>query len=143
VKVNGAPLGAFAAPSSYLTLTRLWKSGDRVELELPMTLSTETMPDDASIQAAMYGPLVLAGRLGSDGLTRANTYGGYDCELKGDPVAAPDVAAADISSAIERDPGGALSFRLTGSKQPIAVAPLYRVAGERYAVYWKTKPSSV
>src|SRR5215831_2789194 len=143
VKVNGAPLGAFAAPSSYLTLTRVWRSGDRVELELPMTLWTEPMPDDASIQAAMYGPLVLAGRLGSEGLARANTYGGYDCELKGDPVAAPDVPAGDISSAVERDPGGPLSFRLKGPKQSIAVAPLYRIAAERYAVYWKTKPSAV
>jgi len=143
VKVNGASVGAFATPSSYLTLTRVWKSGDRVELELPMTLWTEPMPDDPSIQAAMYGPLALAGRLGPEGLTRANTYGGYDCELKGDPVSAPDVAAGEISSAVERDPGGPLSFRLKGPKQSIAVAPLYRIAGERYAVYWKTKPSAV
>jgi DUF1680 family protein len=143
VRVNGASVGAFATPSSYLTLTRVWKSGDRVELDLPMTLWTEPMPDDASIQAAMYGPLALAGRLGSEGLTRANTYGGYDCELKGDPVAAPDVPAGDVSSAVERDPGGPLSFRLKGPKQSIAVVPLYRIAGERYAVYWKTKPSAV
>ncbi len=144
VRVNGTPVGAFASPSSYLTLTRAWKSGDRVELDLPMSLSSEAMPDDASVQAAMYGPLVLAGRLGSEGLTRAKTYGGYDCELQGDPVAAPEVVtgAGDVTGVLERDPSHSHRFRLKGQKQAIALEPLYRIAGERYAVYWKTRGST-
>ena len=39
VKLNGTPLPAFASPSSYLTLTRTWKTGDRVEVTMPMCLS--------------------------------------------------------------------------------------------------------
>src|SRR5258708_12697772 len=34
-----------------------------------MHLSVEAMPDDPKIQAFLYGPLVLAGDLGNEGLT--------------------------------------------------------------------------
>jgi len=62
VKINGAIVPAFASPSSYLSLNRIWKSGDKIELSLPMGLHIDSMPDNETIQAAMYGPLVLAGR---------------------------------------------------------------------------------
>ena len=86
----------------------------------------------------MYGPLVLAGRLGAQSLTRDMTYGGYDCELHGDPVAVPEIAAApqDPAGWVERAPG-ALEFRTKGQAQSIAIVPLNRIQGERYAVYWK------
>ena len=62
VKVNGRPLPAFADPSSYLVLRGPWKNGDRIELSLPMYLHAAPMPDKETLQAAMYGPLVLAAR---------------------------------------------------------------------------------
>ena len=74
VKVNGAVLPAFASPGSYLTLDRTWKTGDKIELSLPMGLHVDSMPDDETIQAAMYGPLVLAGRFGT--VTRDMTFSG-------------------------------------------------------------------
>jgi DUF1680 family protein len=36
VKINGKTLDSSAAPGSYLTLNRVWKQGDRVEMEFPM-----------------------------------------------------------------------------------------------------------
>ena len=62
VRVNGRPVEALASPGSYLTLSRTWKNGDRVEMELPMHLHMEAMPDDAHLQAALYGPVVLDDR---------------------------------------------------------------------------------
>jgi len=139
VKVNGMALSAFSSPSSYLTLTRTWKTGDRVELELPMSLHAAPMPDDPTVTAVMYGPLVLAGRLGPQGLTREMTYGGYDCELKGDPVPAPAITAKvnDPANWVERTPGTRLGFRTKGQAQSVALVPLNRISGERYVVYWK------
>jgi hypothetical protein len=75
VKINGKPLGATAEPASYLTIHRTWKTGDRVELGLPMRLSVEAMPDDAATQAFLYGPLVLAGDLGNEGLSEDRIVG--------------------------------------------------------------------
>jgi uncharacterized protein len=144
VKVNRAALPVFASASSYLTLTRTWKSGDRVELELPMSLAATPTPDDAAVQAVMYGPLVLAGRLGAQGLTRAMTYGGYDCELKGDPVPVAEIRAdpKNPSEWVEPVPGRPLSFRTKGQAKSIDLVPLNRLFGERYVVYWKLRTSS-
>src|SRR5471030_2865249 len=69
VKINGRALDASASPGSYLTLARVWKAGDKIEMELPMQLHIEAMPDDPKVQAVMYGPVVLAGDLGAEGLT--------------------------------------------------------------------------
>ncbi|HEY7574883.1 MAG TPA: beta-L-arabinofuranosidase domain-containing protein, partial [Thermoanaerobaculia bacterium] len=141
VRINGEASPVFASPSSYVTLTRTWKTGDRVELELPMGLAVDPMPDDPSIQAVMYGPLVLAGRLGARGLTRAMTYGGYDCELKGAPGEVAEIRAdpKDPESWVEAAPGGRLAFRTKGQTAGLELAPIHRVFGERYAVYWKVR----
>jgi hypothetical protein len=140
LKVNGAASPVFASPSSYLTVARTWKTGDRVELELPMSLSTAPMPDDPSVQAVMYGPLVLAGRLGTQGLTRAMQYGEYDCELKGDPVSVADISGGpEVSSWVEPVAGRNLTFRTKGQAESRELVPLNRLFGERYAVYWKVR----
>ncbi|HTO87763.1 MAG TPA: beta-L-arabinofuranosidase domain-containing protein [Thermoanaerobaculia bacterium] len=145
VKLNGAALPVFASPSSYLTLTRTWKAGDRVELELPMSLAVDPTPDDSSVQAVMYGPLVLAGRLGREGLTRTMTYGEYDCELKGDPIHAPEITAdpKNAASWVEAVSSRGLAFRTKGQARNLDLVPLDRLFGERYAVYWRVRERPV
>ncbi len=56
VKINGKTLEATGAPGSYLTLNRNWKTGDRIEMTMPMRLRVEKMPDDRQQQAFLYGP---------------------------------------------------------------------------------------
>jgi len=140
VKLNGATLPAFSSPSSYLALDRTWKEGDRVEVRLPMDLRIETIPDDHTLQAAMFGPLVLAGRLGTEGLTKSMFYSGYDTSPHGDPIPVPAIAtsANDPAGWLERVPGGPLTFQTVGQARKISLIPLYKLFGERYAVYWKT-----
>ncbi|MHB8734176.1 MAG: glycoside hydrolase family 127 protein [Terriglobales bacterium] len=139
VKVNGTPLAAFADPSSYLTLTRVWHDGDTVELGLPMSLHTAPMPDDPSLQAMMYGPLVLAGRLGNVGLTREMQYGGDQIGLKGSPATVSPIRASlrDPAGWLEPVAGEPLTFRAAGQAQPLTLVPLNEVFNERYAVYWQ------
>jgi DUF1680 family protein len=45
--LNAKVLDASAAPGSYLTLRLVWKTGDKVEMRLPMHLHVEVMPDDS------------------------------------------------------------------------------------------------
>jgi hypothetical protein len=89
----------------------------------------------------MYGPLVLAGRLGKQGLTSEMTYGGYDCELSGKPASAPEIAGDLRNSATWLEPvaGRPLSFRTRGQAAKMDLVPLYRLFDERYAVYWKIR----
>ena len=138
VKINGATLPAFASPSSYLTLNRIWKTADKIELTLPMGLHIDSMPDDETIQAAMYGPLVLAGRF--DPVTKDLTYSGYGPK-SGTQSKVPEIVAdaARPTAWLEPDSKEPLTFHAVGQPQPLTLIPLNQVIHERYAVYWKVK----
>jgi DUF1680 family protein len=142
VKINGTTLPAFASRSSYLTLNRLWKTGDKIELSLPMGLHVDSMPDDETIQAAMYGPLVLAGRF--DPVTKDMTYSGMGPK-SGTQSKVPEIVAdaAHPTAWIEPDSKQPLTFHAVGQPQPITLVPLNQVIHERYAVYWKVKNKSL
>jgi uncharacterized protein len=141
VKINGAALPAFSSPSSYLTLNRVWKTGDKIELSLPMGVHIHAMPDDETIQAAMYGPLVLAGRF--EAVTKEMSYGDYEPK-SGDQHKVPDLSAdpSKPTAWIEPDPKQALTFQAVGQSQPLTLVPLNQVFHERYAVYWKVDNKS-
>ena len=136
VKINGTTLQAFASPSSYLSLNRVWKNGDKIELSLPMGLHIDAMPDDATVQAVMYGPVVLAGSF--DPVTKEMMYGDYEPK-PGDVHKVPDIVAdaGKPTAWIEPDPKQALTFRTVGQAQPATLVPLYKIIRNRYSVYWK------
>jgi DUF1680 family protein len=143
VHLNGEVLDMFASPGSYLTLQREWHDGDRLELELPMQLHAEALPGDDSQRAVLYGPLVLAARLGGQGLTHAMQYCGYYASPKPEPkpLPTPQVTAdqvQDTSWLRVVDPRE-LRFEAATRDGNVAVAPLNRIHGERYAVYWETE----
>lgn len=145
VKLNGATLPVFSNPSSYLRLSRVWKTGDKVEVSLPMGIHVSPLPGDESQQAIMYGPLVLAGRLGAEGLTKEEFYGGYSPAPQGEPTGAPAITvdSRDPLGWIEPVPNRPLTFCTVGQSQSLILIPLYRLFGERYAVYWKVNQKSV
>lgn len=141
VRVNGEALDVFASPGSYLTLRREWRDGDRVELDLPMRLHSEALPGDDRLQAALYGPLVLAARLGAKGLTHDMQYCGYDAAPKPEPkpLPAPRMAANGAGGMDWLRPLSVNELRFEAATRDghVAVAPLNEVHGERYAVYWQ------
>ncbi len=157
VRLNGKLLEATAEPGSYLTITRTWKNGDRVEMALPMRLSVEAMPDDPKTQAFLYGPLVLAGDLGNEGLTEQLIIGPNAPPFYRPPRPAPDgatpppprpmappievptfraAAGADPASWIK--PGDKpLTFHTTGQQKDVTLVPLNSLFDRRYSVYWQ------
>jgi len=143
VKLNGRPLDSFAEPGGYFVLHRAWQDGDKVEITLPMSLHIQPMPDDESVESILYGPLVLAGRLGTEGLTReilrAEPTGLRQIpRYKSDPIPAPSfqVKSRDPNTWI-RPSAGRLQFQTTGQSRDVTLTPLYKILDERYAVYWK------
>ena len=141
VSLNGEPLPVFSNPSSYLTLRRVWKDGDRVEVNLPMTLHVDATPDDASVQALMYGPLVLAGELGNQGLTEQMMYLGSDPWLKAKPSVLPEISSPSSAPHAWVEPAhdSPYTFRTVGQSASTTLVPFYKLSGERYTVYWKVK----
>ncbi|QNK00648.1 glycoside hydrolase family 127 protein [Dyella telluris] len=146
VRLNGQTLDVFASPGSYLTLRREWHDGDRVEMDLPMRLTTESLPGDDNLQATLYGPLVLAARLGDKGLTHDMQYCGYDAAPKPEPKPwpAPRVTAGRAGEAPWMNTLSAQDLRFEAHTRDgrLAVAPLNQVYGERYAVYWQSEPGA-
>ena len=60
LSVNGKRVTAGPLPGSFTQLSRQWKSGDRIELHLPMSTRLEAIDSQhPDIVALMYGPLVL------------------------------------------------------------------------------------
>ena len=60
VALNGRNVSAQPQPATFAVIDREWRNGDRIELELPMTLRIEPIDADHQQTAALlYGPLVL------------------------------------------------------------------------------------
>lgn len=144
VKVNGKPLGVFASPASYLTLKGPWKNGDTIELSLPMGLHQSVMPDDETIQAPMYGPLVLASK--HEEVPRERWYGNtgpFERRAPGTPPPQMPTSTGkldDSQSWVEPDGGVALTFKTTGQSAQATLVPINQIVHERYDVYWKVTP---
>jgi len=142
MSVNGQPMPqqrADPGQAFYVTLDREWKDGDRVDVKLPMQLHTEALPDNPKMVAMMYGPMVLVGDLGTEGLENVKRYGPSAPQMG--RVKTPVIpvfvgSAADLTARIERD--GKMQFRTKGLAQPhdVTLVPLYRIVDQRYNVYW-------
>ncbi len=134
VKVNGRALPAFADPGSYLVLRGPWKNGDRIELNLPMHLHAATMPDLESLQAAMYGPLVLAARLEEE--PRENWYRHFTAQEKQEPRPTFQFKGkvGDPSSWLE-PADGKLAFRPVSQNGSARFIPLSSIVHEKYSIY--------
>ena len=111
------------------------------------------MPDDPRIQAFLYGPLVLAGDLGSEGLTERLITGpnapmmrrpGSNFQPRPDAPPRPPVIDIPTFSAANTDPAswikpgdGPLTFRTTGQQKDVTLAPINSIFDKRYNVYWQ------
>jgi len=146
VKINGQVQEVETKPSSYLVLTRLWKDGDRIDVDMPMSLHLDRMPDDPNLAAIMYGPLVLAGQLGTDGMDPRTIYSENQGVLRNVTVPEPPyfvVEPGGLESWIKPVPGKPLTFRTVNAGRPedVTLVPFYQLFGQRYAIYWRFKPA--
>ncbi|HEU4391232.1 MAG TPA: beta-L-arabinofuranosidase domain-containing protein [Blastocatellia bacterium] len=141
--INGRRHTTSHQPGGYIALNRVWRTGDTVEVHLPMKLRTEPLPGQADIVAILYGPIVLAGRLGREGIASG-------ADIIVNERTTGDVLKADLNVPVLRgEPreivgqikpdGAALTFRTNGIGHPhdVSLIPYYRIAHERYTLYWK------
>ncbi|MFW6206265.1 MAG: beta-L-arabinofuranosidase domain-containing protein, partial [Gemmatimonadota bacterium] len=142
--VNGRSVAIDTGPGSYITIDREWRSGDTVEVRLPMELRTEALPGQPDRVAFLYGPVVLAGRLGREGLypgadiLRNERTSGMILQV---PVEVPELAAdaGTVTDRVRRVPGSPLTFETVGMGRPrdVTLVPYHRLHHERYNLYWK------
>lgn len=128
--------------NGYLTIQRNWSSGDRIDIKLPMNLHTYIAKDDPHKQAILYGPLVLAGRLGTENYPETDILDDH-MELDNHPlihVSALVTNEKDPNNWIKEDVKEPLVFHTAPVAQPknksITLIPFYNLHHERYTIYW-------
>ena len=134
------------ASDGYVQLQRTWQNGDKVKLSLPMSLRAVRLPDGSPNYSFLYGPVVLASRMGKQdqaGLFADDSRGGHiaggpQWSLQDMPVLVGDTA--DVLSHIRKVDGKPLTFQLTGLHpsryEGMTLEPFNRLYECRYMVYW-------
>jgi DUF1680 family protein len=137
VRVNGRAEAAQPGSNGYIELDHVWQQGDRIDVALPMRFHPAPLPGNVTAQAMMYGPLVLAGLMGRDGLTTDMIYGPTTPARTGkfSDAVLPHIESPN-GQWVEKtnDP---LRFRTSGQLEAVDLKPLYQVVDERYTVYFQ------
>lgn len=60
VKINGTAQKVQAKPGSYLKISRNWKDGDVIDLQMPFQFHLDPVMDQQNIASLFYGPILLA-----------------------------------------------------------------------------------
>jgi DUF1680 family protein len=138
IQLNGKLLDYSAGPSGYFRINRKWKNGDRIKLVLPMSLRLEPMPDAPDTCAVLYGPIVLAGKLGNSGLDDTKIYGHYG-PYEDKPINVPNlISNGSPEKWICRLAIDNLEFKAPASTgDSVVLVPFYQLFDQRYTVYWK------
>lgn len=141
VKVNGKTVKVQQTPSSYITLDRTWKDGDKIEVRYPMSLHLAEANDNPNLSAVMYGPLVLAGVMGTENMTapapfsdpsQYNDYYTYDYHVPANLQTSLRLDRKNLKDYIEKQKG--LVFNVKSDN--IHLAPIFKIHRQRYVVYW-------
>lgn len=145
VRVNGKRVKVRQQPGSYIAIEREWKDGDRIEATYPMHLTLEAAPDNPRRAALLYGPVVLAGALGTEGMlppapdsdpSKYNDYYTYDYHIPEGLPTGLKWDAGHPENSVQRISEDGLRFRTADG---VTVLPLYDVHRQRYVVYWDIK----
>jgi DUF1680 family protein len=148
LRLNGRALPVKAGPGGYVSLSRRWAAGDRVDVELPMRTALEPMPGLDRFVAVLHGPIVLAARtpqpgerlsFQADDSRMGHVAHGPVCAQQDAPVFVSD--RADFARLIKPVPGQPLTFtapdllRGRGADR-LQLIPFFRLHDSRYMVYW-------
>lgn len=141
VRVNGKRVNV-KAKDGYMSISRGWREGDEVSVTYPMELRLEATPDNPKLAAVMYGPVFLAGDMGTEGMeapapfsdpTVRNDYYTYDYKIPAGLDFTLD--ATDLKKTLTKT-GEPLTFRTRDGR---ILRPLFDTHRTRYVTYWNLK----
>ena len=113
ISVNGSRLPVEPVPGTFANVNREWKTGDRIELDLPMTARVQPFdPSHRQTVALQFGPLVLFA------VTEAS----------------PSLSPSELMAAKRT---GLRSWEVKTSGQKLKFVPFTELRDEQYATYLK------
>jgi DUF1680 family protein len=128
---------AVVQPSGFVEIRRTWKTGDTIDIALPKTVRVEPTPDNHTVAALMWGPLVLAGDMGPRREGRGAPPSMATPALVGasQPVADWVVAGAKpgdfVAKGVSRVPG-----QTPPAAADVNLVPFYRADARTYTIYF-------
>lgn len=144
-RINGKLLHLSAKPGTWVDLNRKWEKGDRIEVEYNMELHLAETPDNPERVAIMYGPIVLAGKMGKSGMEKPspfsdpkkyNDYYTYNYHIPDGLYDSLNISGVKLKELI-RKKQNELKFQVLNNQ--IELEPLYKIHRQRYVVYWNLK----
>ena len=126
IAVNGELQKITPDQTGYYVITRKWKNEDKISYVTPEKLYTEAMPDNADRRAVFFGPVLLAGVLGTK----------EPDPIKGVPVFVSD--NKDPKEWLNVMNQAELKFQTKNIAQPqdVTMIPFYQTKNQFYSVYW-------
>lgn len=140
VSVNGQHAGTGQKSDGWVTLRRAWKSGDAIDISLPMNLHIHTASDDPQNLAFLYGPIVLAAQMGRDQFPSTDLFRDQNSpnNLPAPPAPVLVADSRDPARLLSPVPGKPLTFKTApgvGRPGEVTFIPFHRLHHERYTVY--------
>jgi hypothetical protein len=156
IKINGESMAVKSQPASFAEIRREWKSGDTVEMALPMHTSVERLPDGSDWAAILHGPIVLVKPDGKQDMNGLFADEGRMAHVAHGPMVALDKVPAlfttpeDLPEHVVPDPNAPpLHFRIKDVVHPNApdglpLVPFFTLHERRYQMYWElTSPEQI
>jgi uncharacterized protein len=141
--LNGRKKFVSRRPGTYYPLRRKFHSGDLVTVRTPMSLKVIPLPNAPDHAALIYGPIVLAARLGTQGLTPGSQL--IVTERKSGEMLNANVDIPrwsrplnELLANTQRVEGSQLRFATRGfdDGKSVELIPWFRLTNEHYNLYW-------
>ena len=144
--VNGKEYPA-VSKNGYIPVSRKWKKGDQVVMQMPMQVRAEQLPDHTNYYSFSYGPIVLAAKMDHEeqaGLFADDSRGGHIAHGRQIPLKNMPLMVGDsdkLASLVTPVTGKPLTFHLSNLypdtyKAGIELIPFSTLHASRYIIYW-------
>lgn len=147
ITVNHELIKYEETPGSYIKISRNWKSGDQVTIDMPMTTKLETLMNLTDYVAFVHGPILLGAKTETQDLPGLVAGSGrWEHIAHGDqlPLNEAPVIVADESEQIPeklRKLKDGLTFsteaiNIVNTDNSLTLEPFYKIHDSRYMMYW-------
>ena len=141
--LNGRTIAPETDSAGYWVVREPWSGTDTLKIGISPRITAEKLPGSERYSALLYGPYVLAGRMGMDSLP-ASFWRGIDNGAN-NVIPMPERTfvpwtAETIASHVVKTGDDPLTFGFEGKEfRGIGIEPFYRIHFERYTIYWPVK----
>jgi DUF1680 family protein len=155
ISINGKEQTFTRNSTSYVRIDRKWKSGDKIQITLPMHTSAEFLPDHSKYVSFVHGPVVLAAATGQNDLQGLRADDSRMGHIAAGPLMSLDDAPLvvgredELATGIVPENGSMKAYTASNliyqkEYKNLKLVPFYTLYDTRYVIYWPyTGPDSL